>query len=97
MLLASRSGTGPTLIGGLQVPLTLDGLLTQMLAGTPQPALVGARGTLDANASATATLSVVPAMAPLIGTSLHFGALTFDPVTYTGHVSSGARVLRIVP
>jgi hypothetical protein len=96
-LLASLAGTGPTSVAGLDIPLTHDGLFNLCTSGNAPAALVGAYGTLNANAQALATLQADPALAPAIGQTVHFAAVTFDTGPTAGRMSSIARYVQIVP
>ncbi len=78
-ILMSMSGTGPTLIEGMLVPLTEDGLFLSTLAGQHPPYFNGsADGPLDSAGDATAEL-VLPAgqFASWVGTTFHFAAACY--------------------
>ncbi|MBC8330242.1 MAG: FG-GAP repeat protein [Planctomycetes bacterium] len=96
-VLASLAGTGPTTVAGLDIPLTQDALFNLMASGNAPPPLQGAYGTLDANAQAQATLQAGPALAPGIGRTVHFAAVTFDTGPTAGRMSSIVRYVEIVP
>lgn len=95
LLLASASGTGPTQFGGIQVPLGYDPIYRRMLV-SPPAWLQGARGSLDAQARASALLHAAPgATSAWIGRSLWFAAATYEGVL--ARHSSRAQALTIVP
>ncbi len=96
-VLISGAGTGPSWIAGLEVPLTIDPLLSQMLAGWQPPNLRGGLGALDPAGDATATLTGDPALAALVGQTLSLAAVSFDPRSEMGRISSVARALEILP
>jgi len=97
LLLASTSGTGPTTLGSLDVPLTSDSLFQQLLSGWSPPLLHRGQGYLDLQGRASALLDSSPSLAPAIGATLHLAAITYDPRTMTGRLSSMARALSVVP
>ena len=96
-MLASLAGTGPTTVAGLAIPLTPDALFNLMASGNAPPALQGAYGTLDANAQAQATLHAGPALAPAIGRTIYFAAVTFSTGPTAGRMSSVVRYVQVVP
>lgn len=95
VLLASRTGPGPTPFRGVSVPLTLDALLLRT-ASSPPRALRGSVGVLDPAGNARVTLTVPPGAASAwIGFDLWFAA-----VIGSGHAltcSTIARSLTILP
>ena len=97
LLLASASGTGPTQVYGLDVPLTPDPVFQSILGGSAPAALQGAYGTLDGNASAQASLAMGPPLAPAVGLTLQFAALTFDSAPAAGRVASAPCFVTILP
>lgn len=79
-LLGSLTGTGPTVLAGVALPLTEDGLLRRMLAGQAPPFLVGTPGVLDARGDATVLLQAPPgALATWIGRTFFGAALAYGP------------------
>ncbi|MBC8327489.1 MAG: FG-GAP repeat protein [Planctomycetes bacterium] len=97
-VLASAKGTGPATLGGILIPLALWGPLAQgMLNGWNPPILLHGRGILDANGDAQATLLSDPLLTPFVGTKVFLAAVSWDPNTMTGRLSSIARYLTIVP
>ena len=97
-LLASASGFGPTVLGGsVCVPLTQDGVLSRMLTGWAPPALLGSPGVLDAAGDGAAVLLSGPAVSGVVGTTYSLAALSYDPASVSGRLSSAARTLTIVP
>ncbi len=95
-LLASATGTGPTVVGGLTVPLSPDALFQGMLGGWSPPNLSLSHGVLDAYGDAVATLTNTPPLAAHFGATLFLAAVTFDPSGVTPGLSSTARRLVIV-
>ena len=95
-VLASVTGTGPTVMGGLKIPLTQDHVLNMFVGGEVPPVLQCAFGTLNANSRAQAILSAGPALAPAIGQTVYFAAVTYDVQPLVGRMSSVARHLSIV-
>ncbi len=96
-VLASMSGPGPSTIGGLEVPLAMDSLLLQMMAGWTPPILIGGAGALDLEGDASAVLHGDAALTPLIGRHLSIAALSYDPRFGIGRLSSTHQSLEIVP
>ncbi len=92
-LLASRTGTGPTNLRGLDVPLTADGLFNRMLTGWSPPMVQDAFGTLDLVGDGQATIASHPSLIPFVGQSIWLAVVTFDP---DGRMSSEAVALPIV-
>lgn len=96
-LLLSGAGTGPTTLGGVDVPLSADLLFLSMLAGR-SPALVqGAFGRLDALAQAQARITSGPPLLTRIGSIFYAAALSRDPATGLPRLSSTAVALTVVP
>ena len=54
-------------------------------------------GALDPAGDATATLTGDPALAALVGQTLSLAAVSFDPRSEMGRISSVARALEILP
>jgi hypothetical protein len=96
-VLASITGTGPIVMGGLDIPLTQDYVFNTITSGSVPSVLQGAFGTLDANGEALASLSTGPALNRIIGQTIYFAAVTYDVGPMTGRVSSIVRYLSIVP
>lgn len=59
-LLLSKTGTGPTPMGGARIPLSQDQLLDRTRRGNPPAGFVNANGTLDASGHATITFQWQP-------------------------------------
>ncbi len=97
LLLASAAGTGPSLQGGVEVPLTEDPLLLRLASGWSPANLVNGRGQLDPNGDAQATLFGHGALLPHLGRSVHLAALSYDSAGLSGRLSSAARSFTIVP
>ena len=95
VLLASGRGDGPTMIGGLAVPLTPDAWTARILQRNA-PALSGAMGRLDARATASPVLEVHPGSASsLLGSTLWFSlvvGVSGQPVA-----ASISRTLTFIP
>lgn len=94
-LLGSLTGTGPTVLGGVTLPLTEDGLLRRMLAGQVPPFLAGTPGILDPRGDATVLLQAPPgALATWIGRTFFGAAVAYGPKPV---LSSAAVPLAIEP
>jgi hypothetical protein len=75
-LLASASGRGPTLLGGIEVPLTQDGILARTIAGQYPAGFHQARGALDPQGRAQAAMMVLPgALGGQVGRTYHLAAV----------------------
>jgi FG-GAP repeat protein len=96
-VLASVTGTGPIVMGGLQIPLTQDNIFNRIITGNIPAPLQGAFGSLDANSQARATLSAGPALSSAVGRTIYFAAVTFDVGPLNGRASSIVRYLSITP
>jgi RNA polymerase sigma factor (sigma-70 family) len=96
-VLASMSGPGPVMFGGLEIPLTQDLMLGLFANRNAPAALQGELGNLDSNAKATATLTAGPSMVPAIGHTIYIAAITYDISPLTGRMSSVVRQLPITP
>jgi len=98
-LLGSATGTGPTILGGMRVPLTSGDWLWDAMLASPQPNVFqNGSGILDANGDATVTLTVPAGVASIfIGSTFYFAAGLYLPATYTGLKSSQAVSLTILP
>jgi FG-GAP repeat protein len=96
-VLASISGTGPIVMGGLEILLTQDIVFDAITSGNVPSVLQGAFGTLDANGQALATLSTGPGLNRIIGQTIYFAAVTYSVGPLTGRMSSVVRYLQITP
>ena len=97
IVLASATGIGPSLVGGLDIPLSADALLAQMSSGWQPPLLQNGIGQLDANAHADATLNAGSQLTPWIGRTIQFCAVTFNRSTGLGITTSLSRRVTFVP
>lgn len=97
-VLASRRGIGHTALKGASIPLRRDGLFQFLLHGGQLPMLSNARGVLDQDGNATATLHV-PSMAPvsLVGTKRWFSATSWEPGLTAVRQVSIAVSIEILP
>lgn len=95
-ILVSASGEGPSLIGGIDVPLTLDPLLQQMLGGWRIPGLDERARTLDGNGIGRARIRPTPMYAALIGQTYTLAAVTFAPGSGSLRLSSAAQTVTFV-
>ncbi|RMH01725.1 MAG: hypothetical protein D6702_10610 [Planctomycetota bacterium] len=96
-LLASRSGAGPTPLGGIDVPLTSDPLLSRMAAGNAPAVFRNAYGVLNFAGDGVAYLDLPPGYAtPYIGTTAWFAVISYQPPA-TGRLSSVAVTLDVLP
>lgn len=76
-ILASANGIGPTVVGGLSIPLTNDALFQLTATGWPIPYMTGQMGTLSMSGNGLADLILPPAVAgPLVGNTYHFAAVS---------------------
>jgi len=88
-LLGSQYGPGPTLLGGLEVPLTSGGRLWSSSLHGALPRATGTSGQLNTHGDAQATLTFpAGAAAPLIGTTLYFAVVTSAAPPLASQVSS---------
>ncbi len=97
--LGSISGTGPTPIGSVEVPLSDDKVFQLSLAGNlPASLFSGATGILDSSGKATVTLSAAPKALPakVIGRKLNWAALAWNPDS-TAKRSSVAVSVQFLP
>ena len=92
-ILASFSGTGPTVLAGTPVPLTRDFLLNQMTTGWVPPVLQGSLDFLDANGNGTAEIISDAWLNPYVGYRIHLIAVTLQPGV---RMSSVARPLDVM-
>ena len=96
-LLASITGTGPTTLYGIEVPLTPDKVFNRMLSGSVSPANPDAFGVLDAHGRATAGLFGHVSLTPLLGANVYLAAVSYDMLGPLARLSSVSRALAIVP
>lgn len=95
ILLASRSGLGPTVFMGVSIPLTVDPLFNLMLGGGPPP-FTNSTGILNAAGDANALLTLASGGASgLIGTTVQFSGISH--VAGVPSMASNARGLEILP
>ncbi len=96
-LLLSATGTGPTVLMDVLVPLTPDGFYADSLAGVHPSAFQNPQGPLDANGDATATV-VLPAGSPSVwvGRSLWVAAAVLERVPWADHFIGVSRPVRLV-
>ncbi len=95
-LLASAAGRGPTLLGGLLVPLTQDAALSRCVANLYPPEFLLPRGILDAQGDADAGLLIASGrLNGYIGRTIHLAAVT--GISGTGRLSSIAAPLIVQP
>lgn len=97
-LLASHQGVGPTVINGLEIPLTNLGIVWHAMVSSPPPSFFSnSIGTLDASGNASAQLSLPPGAANrFLGGVLHFAVVSLYP-SGIGRQSSVAVPLMILP
>jgi hypothetical protein len=89
-ILVSITGTGPSTLNGLDIPLTQDATFQQFLGN------ISLTGTLLANAQAIHPLRLHTQTPPsAIGRTLYLAAVTFDTGTQAGRMSSIVRSLRM--
>jgi hypothetical protein len=95
-LLVSASGRGPTLLGGLSVPLTQDTALERCIANRYPPEFLLPRGVLDAQGDADAGLMIASGrLNAFIGRTIQLAAVT--GISGTGRLSSIAIPLTVRP
>jgi len=95
-LLASTSGRGPTLLGGLLVPLTRDAALVRCIANRYPQEFLLPRGILDAQGDSDAGLMIASGrLNGFIGRTIHLAAVT--GISGTGRLSSIAVPLTVQP
>ncbi|RMH02575.1 MAG: hypothetical protein D6702_08430 [Planctomycetota bacterium] len=96
-LLFSSSGTGPTPVGGIEVPLTRDGMFFHSTLGHYPPYLSGGSGVLDAAGDAVATLAAGPGdLAKFVGLDIWCCAVSDAPGSGLAR-SSVARRFIVTP
>ncbi len=96
-LLLSATGTGPTNLNGVDIPLTADTLFNRMLTGWSPPVLPNAFGTLDLNGDADVLAVSHAYLTPFIGLTYYAAAVSYDPVSLIPRLSSVVRSVVIVP
>ncbi len=98
-ILASASGVGPVRVNGVDIPLTMDGLLNAGFGGWSPPTSTRFFGLLDADGEALATLRGHPRLAPFVGRLLYFAAVTYHRIgmVMVARMSSASWSLTIVP
>ena len=94
VVLASASGTGPTAVGSVVVPLTPDPLFQRLRSGWTPSVLEGSGALLDRAGDGGARVSSDAALGPLVGRTIHLAALSWGP---RARLSSVARPLTITP
>jgi hypothetical protein len=95
ILLASRSGFGPTVFMNVSIPLAADPLFYLMAAGAPA-VFTSNTGTLSGSGDASAMLTLASGGATsLIGTTVQFAAVSH--VGGVPSIASNARGLEILP
>lgn len=95
-LLVSASGRGPTMIGGLLLPLTRDAVFQRCLANQYPAIFLQPRGILDAQGDADAGLSISAGqLTSFIGRTIHLAAVT--GTGSAGRLSSIAVPLTVEP
>ena len=97
-LLLSETGTGPSQVFGVSVPLSAGALLTRSTnAAFPPSIFTNATGTLDADAHATIQIQVAPNQLPTsaIGLQIHLAAVVMNPFGSWGLMSSGSESFTI--
>ncbi len=97
-MMISHGNLGPSAqVHGLPIPLRPSALFTQTLNGQLNGFLFNGQGNLTSQAQATSLVVTAPALSSFIGLEFRFAAATFDPVTQSGRVSSGAIGVTVVP
>lgn len=93
-MLASGSGTGPIVVAGLAIPLTVDPLFMKFRSGAPPSWITGASGTLDASGNAAATV-VLPAGSPSswVGRTIWFAAVSLAAPSRPNLVTTASSIL----
>lgn len=96
-LLASLNGTGPTVIGGVAIPLTQDTLFNRMASGQAPVYFQAAYGLLDASGNGAASLVLPPgAASAYVGRTVQLAAASYLPPV-APRISSVAVPLAILP
>ncbi len=96
-VLASAGGTGPTTLGGIEVPLTDGPMLQQFVSGWTPVALLRGRGTLNVHGEAVAEMVGAPGLAAYLGSRIWLAAVCYDRATGVGIRSSVPHGVTIVP
>ena len=96
-LLLSGTGTGPTPLGSVELPLTADLILLRMLTGWKPRGLRSAFGVLDSDGRATATYVAPGYLGNHLGRTFYAAALSYDARTLTARMSSTASAITVVP
>ena len=96
-LLASATGTGPTVTGGgVAIPLTSDGLFNDMVNGNPPSVFNNPYGTLDPNGNATSSLTFAPGLLNnFIGSTFYVAGVSYSGSTVFN--SSVVSNITVVP
>ncbi|MFQ5748733.1 MAG: hypothetical protein ACE5H3_04660, partial [Planctomycetota bacterium] len=96
-ILASLHGTGPTVLWGVDIPLTPDFLYDRLLGGNPPPPLRGNHGLPDASGKAAVTFTF-PAgvLAPALGRTFSVAAIAAPGPGFVSFASVAHRI-RILP
>ncbi len=97
LVLASAAGTGPTLEGRLEIPLTADTLYHRLKAGGGGAVLQHGHGRLSRQGDARAALLAHPSLSGFAGQTLAFAAISYDRHSGEGRLSSIARFVTILP
>lgn len=97
-ILASASGTGPTILQGLEVPLTPDALFWRTVGGSYPPYAWGFGGALDAHGDGTAALAPGPGELPAaaVGRTIYLAALE-APLSGPPQTASNPALFSIEP
>ena len=95
-ILVSATGDSVSMIGGIEVPLTVDAMVWNGLNGRPPSILLGAYGTLDANGDAAALYLPALNMPQLVGRSFWGAVISYDAAVGAARMSSVARALEVV-
>jgi len=96
-VLASLHGTGPTVLWGVDIPLTPDFLYDRLLAGNPPSPFLGNHGNLDAFGMGAVTFTFpAGALAPALGRNLSVAAIAAPGPGFVSFTSV-AHKIRILP
>lgn len=96
-VLVSGTGTGPSIINGLEVPLSHDAYLQRSLQGTAPFGLLGAYGFLNPIGNGFARIIIGPGQAAsVIGRTFYLAAVSYDSVA-TPRLASIAKKIKILP
>lgn len=97
LMLYSISGTGPTTVFGIEVPLTADTVFTDSLNGNPPAFTSNTSGNLDGKGIAISGFTpVAGALSNMVGRSIWAAAIV-EPPGQAPTVSSEAVELQILP